>query len=129
MTGKARWKLLFLNSPTEPLTPALSPQARGEGEQLPSRPEFQAFQPGRDVEAELALHAERLQRDRIRRAADQHVAAEPDANRRAALRADVVAREIARPEPRHRRVHAPGQCSFLGDAEIEADLADSRNIA
>ena len=32
----------------------------------PSRPEFQAFQPGRDIEADLALHAERLQRNRIR---------------------------------------------------------------
>jgi hypothetical protein len=27
---------------------------------LPSRPKFQAFQTGRDIEADLALHAERL---------------------------------------------------------------------
>src|SRR6266481_1574229 len=38
------------------------PASAGRGEKLPSRPEFQAFQPGRDVDADLALHAERLQR-------------------------------------------------------------------
>ena len=94
-----------------------------------SRPKFQAFQPGGDAEADLALQAERLQRDRIVGAADQHVAADADADRRAALRAGVIAGEIAGPEPRHRRVHAPGQRRFLGDAEIDADLADGRDIA
>src|SRR5450759_3014222 len=95
---------------------------------LPSRPKFQAFQPGRETNADLALHAERLQRDRIRRAAHQHVAADPDPERRAALRAGVVAREIAGPEPRDGGIDAPGQRRFLGDAEIEADLADGRDI-
>ena len=52
-----------------------------------------------------------------------------DADRRAALRAGVVAGEIARPEPRDRREDAPGQRQFLGDAEIDADLADGRDIA
>src|SRR6266700_8326790 len=104
------------------------PRMQRNGEKLPPRSKFQAFQAGRDAEADLALDAERLQRDRIRRAADQHVAADPDADRRAALRAGVIAREIAGPEPRHRRVHAPGQRRFLGDAEIEADLADGRDI-
>src|ERR1700731_1309867 len=96
---------------------------------LPSRPKFQTFQPGGDAQPGLALHAERLQRDRIVRAAYQHVAAEPDADRRAALGAGVIAREIAGAEPRHRRVHAPGERRFLGDTEIEADLADGRDIA
>src|SRR6266480_4543705 len=105
------------------------PRMQHNGEKLPPRSKFQAFQAGRDAEADLALDAEWLQRDRIRRAADQHVAADPDADRRAALRAGVIAREIAGPEPRHRRVHAPGQRRFLGDAEIEADLADGRDIA
>ena len=36
--------------------------------------------------------------------------------------------EIARPELRDRREHAPGQRRFLGDAEIETDLADGRDI-
>src|SRR6267154_5529422 len=48
---------------------------------------------------------------------------------RSALRAGIVAGEIAGPEPRHRRVDAPGQRRFLGDAEIETDLADGRDIA
>src|ERR1700737_4426914 len=51
---------------------------------LTSRPEFQAFQPGRDVDADLALQAERLQGDRIVGTADQHVAADTDAEPRAA---------------------------------------------
>lgn len=38
---------------------------------LPARPKFEAFQSGRDIEADLALHAQRLQRDRIAGAADQ----------------------------------------------------------
>ena len=67
--------------------------------ELPSRPQLQALQSGRDVQAHLALHAERLQRDRIVRAADQHVAADADADRGAALRAGVIAGEIAGPEP------------------------------
>src|SRR4029077_15514112 len=32
---------------------------------LPARPKFEALQPGRDIEADLALHAQWLQRDRI----------------------------------------------------------------
>src|ERR1700756_2328117 len=42
---------------------------------LPSRTEFQALEPGGDVDADLALQAERLQRDGIVGAADQRVAA------------------------------------------------------
>ena len=57
------------------------------------------------------------------------VAADADAERRAALRAGIIAGEIAGPEPRHRRIHAPGQRRFLGDAEIETDLADGRDVA
>src|SRR2546430_12488159 len=103
---------------------------RGEGEEkLPSRPQFQALQPGGDVKADLALQAERLQGDRIGRAADKNVATGADADRRAALRARVVAGEIARTEPLDRRVHAPGECGFLRDAEIDADLADGGDVA
>ena len=57
------------------------------------------------------------------------VAADADAERRAALRAGIVAGEVAGPEPRHRRIHAPGQRRFLGDAEIETDFADGRDVA
>src|SRR5882757_343191 len=114
----------------KPLTPP-SPRKCGAREKkaLPPRPQFQAFQSGRDADADLALHAERLQRDRIVRSADQRVAADADAERRAALRTGVVAGKVARPKPRHRRKHAPGQHRLLGDAEIESDLADGRDIA
>src|ERR1700722_5160735 len=96
---------------------------------LPSRPKFQALQTGRDIEADLALQAQRLQRDRIVRAADQHIAACPDADRSTALRAGVVARKVAGPEPGDRRPHAPRQRRFLGDADINAYLADGRHVA
>src|SRR5882724_894467 len=94
-----------------------------------SRPQFQAFQSGSDADADLALHAQRLQRDRIVGSANQHIAADTDAERRTTLCAGVGAGEVARPEPRHRREHAPGQRGFLGDAEIETDLADGGDVA
>jgi hypothetical protein len=96
---------------------------------LPPRPQLQAFQSGGDAEADLALQAERLQRDRIVGAADQHIAAGADPDRRTALSAGISAGEIAGPEPRHRREHTPGQRRFLGDAEIEAHFPDGRDIA
>src|SRR5277367_2351595 len=82
--------------------------------ELPSRPQFQALQPGCDVEADLTLQAERLQRDRIGRTTDQNVAAAAHADRRAAWRTSIVAGKITRPEPRHRRIYAPGERGFLG---------------
>src|SRR6476646_566197 len=94
----------------------------------PAWAKFQALQAGRDVEADLALHAERLERDRIVGAADQHVAAETDTARGAALRTGVVAGEVARAEPVHRREHAPRQSRLLCDADIQTDLADRRNV-
>src|SRR3984893_18961985 len=98
-------------------------------QELPSRPEFQALQPGRDVESDLALQTERLKRNRIVRTADQNIAAAADADRGAALRARVIAGKIARPEPRDRRIDSPGERGFRGDAEIDADFADGRDIA
>src|SRR5438067_1421399 len=99
------WRASGLASPNE--VPAAT---------LPSRPQFQALEPRGDVQTDLTLQAEWLQRDRIVRPADQEVAASTDADRRAALRARVVAGEIARPKPRDWRVDAPGECGFLGDA-------------
>src|SRR6478752_8101558 len=97
-------------------------------ELLTARAQFQALEAGGDVEADLALHAERLQRDRIVGAADQHIAAEADTDRGAALRTGVGAGEVARSEPVYRREHTPGECRFLGDAEVEADLANGRDV-
>src|SRR5579864_3862053 len=52
---------------------------------LPARTQFQAFQTGRDAQADLALQAERLKCDRVVGATDQDVAAGADADGRAAL--------------------------------------------
>src|ERR1044072_906528 len=48
---------------------------------LAPRPQFQAFQPGSNADADLPLHAQWLQRDRIGGSAAQHVAADADAER------------------------------------------------
>src|SRR5215467_11659441 len=91
---------------------------------LTSRPEFQAFKSGGNVDANLALQAERLQGNGIVGAADQHIATGPDTKGGAALRTGISARQIARSEAGDRREDAPGQRGFLGDAEIEANLAN-----
>src|ERR1700722_3377152 len=102
---------------------------RGEGEkELASRTQFQAFKSGGDVQTNLALQAQRLQRDRIIGAADQHVAAGADADRGATLRASIIAGEIAGSQAPDGGKHAPGKRGFLGDAEIDADLADGRDV-
>src|ERR1700733_4778482 len=96
---------------------------------LTSGTQFQAFKSGGDVQANLALQAQRLQRDRIVGTADQHVAAGADADRGAALRAGIIAGEIAGSQAPDGGKHAPGKRRFLGDAEIDADLADGRDVA
>src|SRR4051794_35366723 len=69
---------------------------------LPSGPKFQAFQTSSDIEADLALQTEWLQRNRIRRTTHQQVSAGANTDGRAALRAGIVARKIAWPKPRDR---------------------------
>src|ERR1700761_2472669 len=93
---------------------------------LPSRPQFQALQARSDAETDIALDAQRLQRDGFVRAADQDIGAETEADGGAAVDTGIVAGEIALPEPRRRRIHAPGQPGLLGDADIDADLPDGR---
>src|ERR1700752_5367066 len=95
---------------------------------LTARAQFQAFQTRGDGNADLALHAERLQRDRIVGATDQHIAADADADRCATLCASVIAGEIAGPKPGDRGIDAPGKRRLLGDAKVNADLADGRNV-
>src|ERR1700733_6670098 len=95
---------------------------------LTSGTQFQAFKSGGDVQADLALQAQRLQRDRIVGAADQHVAAGADTDRSAALRAGIVAGEITGSQTPYRRKPAPGQRGFLGNAEIDADFTNGRDV-
>src|ERR1700683_1707623 len=104
-------------------------EPRNAVKELPPRPKLQAFQPGRDIESDLTLQAQRLQRDRIVRAAHQHIATNPDPERRAAICADIVAREIAEPELHDRRVDAPGQRRFLGEADTGPPLPRGPGIA
>src|SRR6516165_8143052 len=85
---------------------------------LPSRPKFQTLQTRGDVDADLALHAQGLQRDGIVGTANQHIAADADADRGASLRARVVAGEIAWPEAGDRRIDRPAERRLLGAAEI-----------
>jgi len=116
----------------EPLTPTLSPQVRGEGEEkLPTRPQFQACQPGRDVDADLALHAERLQRDGIVGAADQNVAADTDTERGAALGTGISDGEIARRQLRDGCENTPSRVIRLEylSCSRESKLTDRSALA
>ncbi len=61
----------------------------------PDRLQLDIGDPGRDIQSGLALHADRLQRVGIRRAADQKVAAKTDADGSVGADAAVIAREIA----------------------------------
>jgi len=45
------------------------------------RPQFQACQSGRHIEAGLGLGTDRLQREGVVRSADQRIGADPDADR------------------------------------------------
>src|SRR5882724_7719875 len=112
-------------SPAErELAPALlRPLLFGGDRSLPL-PQFQAFKARGDAETDLSLYAHRLQRDGIVRTADQHVATDTDAERGAGIGADVIAGEIALPEPRHRREHIPGERGLLGDTDIETHFLD-----
>src|SRR5260221_14064388 len=84
--------------------------------------------PGGTIEPGLALHAERLKRVRVRRPADQEIAAATDADRRVGAEATVIAGEIAAADAAVRRIHRPGQLSLRGDAEIEAIAAHGRDV-
>ncbi len=61
------------------------------------RRQFEIGDAGRDVQPGLALHADRLQRIGVRRAADQKIAAAADADRGVGADAAVIAGEFAAP--------------------------------
>src|ERR1019366_7974632 len=94
----------------------------------PDRLQFDAGDSGRDVQPGLALHADRLQCVGIFRPTDQEVAAETHPDRCVGADAAVIAGEIAVSNPAGRRVHRPGQSCLLGDAEIDAEPADGRDV-
>src|ERR1700754_2962988 len=100
---------------------------------MPAAPErhrrqFEIGNPRRDVEPGLALYADRLQRVGILRTADQKIAPATDADRRVGADAAVIAGKIAASNPVGRRVHRPGQAGQLGDAEIQAEAMNRRDV-
>src|SRR5260370_19736325 len=100
----------------------------GTAPSKPHRRQFDIGDPGRDVQPGLALHADWLQREGIRRPADQEVAAETDTDRGVGADAAVIAREIAAPDPCVRRIHRPGQSGLVGDTEINSIAANRRDL-
>ena len=94
----------------------------------PDRLQLDIGYPGRDVQSGLALHADGLQRIGIRRAADQKIAAETDADGSIGADATVVAREIAASKPPRRRIHRPGKPGLMGEAEVHAVAADGCDV-
>src|SRR5581483_5190801 len=93
-----------------------------------NRLELEPGDAGRDIQSGLALHADRLQRIGIARAADQEVAAAADADRRIGADTAIAAGELAIGEPRGRRTDGPGDARLRGDAEIEPETPHGGDI-
>ena len=80
------------------------------------------------VHAGLALQAERLKREGILRTAPQQVAAAAEEERGVAAHTAVAAGEIARANAPGWRMHGPRKAGVLGDAQIDAEAADMRQV-
>ena len=83
---------------------------------------------GNSGEAGLALQAERLQRERIGRTADEEVRADADADSRVGANATVVTGESARAHAIGRSMHGPGKAGLLGHAEVETEAVDAGDV-
>src|SRR6516162_11389533 len=83
---------------------------------------------GRDVEAGIAFDADRLQRDRVVGAADQHIGAGPDPDSGAAGGADIVAVQRTRSQIGSRREYRPNQHAALRIADIDTEFVDGAGI-
>src|SRR5260221_2545021 len=94
----------------------------------PHRLQFDIGDTSGDVQPGLSLRAARLQRAEILRTATQECAAATDADRRVGADAAVIAGEIAASNPGGRRVDRPAQPGLVGDAEVEPEATDGRQI-
>src|SRR5204862_4514826 len=92
------------------------------------RLQLEAGDTGGDVEAGLALQADRLQRVGVGGTAYQEVAAAADADRSVGADAAIAAGEFAAPEPTGRRIHGPGQPGLICEAEIDAVAAHGGDV-
>src|SRR6185437_7244275 len=83
---------------------------------------------GRDVQAAVAGHAERLQREGLIEAADERVRAQAYADRCASGGADIVAVKRAGADVGTRRDDFPDQDATLGITDIDTELGDRADI-
>src|SRR5258708_12310926 len=94
----------------------------------PHRLQFDIGDTSGDVQPGLALQADRVQRVGLLRTANQEIAAATDADGRVGADAAVIAGEIAASNPGGRRVDRPAQPGLVGDAEVEPEATDGRQI-
>src|SRR5258708_21334654 len=94
----------------------------------PHRLKFDSGDTSGDVQPGVARQADGLQRGKILRTANQEMAAATDADRRVGADAAVIAGEIAASNPGGRRVDRPAQPGLVGDAEVEPEATDGRQI-
>jgi len=92
------------------------------------RPQIDIDDAGDGAQAGLALQAQRLQRNRIVRSANQQVGAEADADRGIGANTAEVTGERAAAEPVAWRVDRPRKAGLRRHAEIETETLDARNV-
>ena len=83
---------------------------------------------GRDIEPGIAFEADRLQRNRAVGAADQHIGADPDADRGARGGTSEVSGKRARSHIVGRRKHRPNQDPASGEADVGPEPGDGAII-
>src|SRR6516165_8923897 len=88
----------------------------------------QSCDAGRDVEAGIAFDAERLQRNRLSGAADQHVGAATRPDRSARSGTTIGSGQRAGRRRGGRRQHRPNEHAALCIADIDAELVDGSDI-
>src|ERR1700716_1211204 len=117
------------NSSAVMTMPAMGPMVpNGSAAREPDLLQFEAGDAGGDVQAGLALHADRLQGVGILRPAEQKVTAPPDADRCIGADAAITAGEFAASDPAGRRIHRPGKLGLLGDTDIQAEAAHGGGV-
>src|SRR5450432_4134866 len=84
---------------------------------------------GLNAPARLALHAHRLQRDRVVRSADKDVGTEAEAERGAGRYAAVAAAQVSAADSAGRRINTPFKRRRLKNADVHADQPNDCMIA
>src|SRR5215467_6422130 len=108
---------------------AFEPRKNSAAGGRPGGPQLQIGNASRNVDAGLAGHRNRLQRDRTIRAADQHIGAETHGEGRLAGRADVAARQRTTPRALRWGKHTPHHALPGGHPDIEPEFVDHAYVA